>query len=220
MPQIRTAGWKWLKIAWLTRKHVTLTRVTLCTVDRWTWIELQCRREKRKKGEKTHKMTFCNQFVLDISPLLGGGNCHTLVTQMTPLAQVDTYGKGDYAVVVTASILYRLHWRCSSALLCAYGCYYDNNTGTTHKNPTLKWPPRVYLWLIIIIINSFDHENKNNWKRQQTCRQEVHAHSVLYTLIRTHYNYGIVHTFTHVHTHTHTRIYTQPILNTVGGIVQ
>lgn len=40
---------------------------------------------------------------------------------------------------------YREYWRCSSALLCVYGCYY--NTGTTHKSPTLNFYPR---WVLMI----------------------------------------------------------------------
>lgn len=68
---------------------------------------------------------------------------------------------------------YREYWRCSSALLCVYGCYY--NTGTTHKSPTL------YLWFII---NSFDHENKYNWnanKRADGQRMHTCPHTLAHT---------------------------------------
>lgn len=85
---------------------------------------------------------------------------------------------------------YREYWRCSSALLCVYGCYY--NTGTTHKSPTINLPPRV-LWFII---NSFDHENKYNWNvNKHADRQHMHTSS---------------HTLTHIHkiTRTQTRTYT------------
>lgn len=87
---------------------------------------------------------------------------------------------------------YREYWRCSSALLCVYGCYY--NTGTTHKSPTLNLPPRV-LWFIV---NSFDHENKYNWnanKRADGRHMRTCPHTPVHRSTRT-----------HVHTHTHTKI--------------
>lgn len=90
---------------------------------------------------------------------------------------------------------YREYWRCSSALLCVYGCYY--NTGTTHKSPTLNWPPRV-LWFII---NSFDHENKYNWNANKRADRR-HMHTCPRTLIHTHTHiHSITRTQTHVYTH-------------------
>lgn len=73
---------------------------------------------------------------------------------------------------------YREYWRCSSALLCVYGCYY--NTGTTHKSPTLNLPQRV-LWFII---NSFDQENKYNWNANKRADRQ-HMHTFPHTLLQT-----------------------------------
>lgn len=91
---------------------------------------------------------------------------------------------------------YREYWRCSSALLCVYGCYY--NTGTTHKSPTLNLPPRV-LWFII---NSFDHENKYNWNANKRADRQ-HMLTCPHTLLHTHTR---VYSHTNTHLHTHTKI--------------
>lgn len=111
-------------------------------------------------------------------------------------AQVDTYD--EVKRVVEAVCPYREYQRCSSALLCMYGCYY--NTGTTHKSQTLNVPPAGLLFFflyILFIINSFDSENKQNWnanKRAETAHAHVsshthtHAHSHVQCIIHTERN--------------------------------
>lgn len=87
---------------------------------------------------------------------------------------------------------YREYWRCSSALLCVYGCYY--NTGTTHKSPTLNWPPRVLMIssLTASTMKTNTTETPTNVQTDGTCTR-VLAHT------RTQKNYS--RTNTHVHAH-------------------
>lgn len=88
----------------------------------------------------------------------------------------------------------REYWRCSSALLCVYGCYY--NTGTTHKSPTLN-EPRGFCdssWTALTMKTNTT-ETATNVQTDSTC---THVLTRSYTHTHTH---GIIRTQTRVYTH-------------------
>lgn len=96
-------------------------------------------------------------FGLDISPLLGGKKLPSTGTQMTHLAQVDTYGKGD----MLCCDCFHTDYTDSAP----QPCYVRMAVTTTTQEQLTKTQhlmTRGFIMTYYYYINSFDNENKNN----------------------------------------------------------